>query len=297
MFAEVMSLGDVTPHLDRDDGENLDLSLEDFHGRKEVSARAVLSESARNAFAISVYLSAAKLRADSGGFIVLDDVTSSFDAGNQLNLMEYIRTKLQRTSTNPGFQFVLLSHDVLLEKYFDRLSSSPDWKHVKLTGNPPMAPLTASGQSANRLKEQAERFAQTGQMEVASSALRQYLEFVLVQVITRLKIPVPIDLAMKDNKVMVQACLDSIESAIDLRLRAGDTLSLDSAQLQDVTKTHVPSLVGNMLSHYNTGGAAHFSPNAILGVIQKIDAFEKCFQREEPPNSGRYVWYKSLTER
>lgn len=297
MFTTVMGLGDVTPSLTRDDGENLDLSLEDFHGRKEVSARAVLSESARNAFSISVYLSAAKLRSDAGGFVVLDDITSSFDAGNQLNLMEYIRTTLQRTDTRPGFQFILLSHDVLLEKYFDRLSSSPDWRHIRLSGHPPMAPLTASDQSADRLRQQTIRFAQAGQLEVASSTLRQYLEFVLTQIIRRLRVPVPIDLAMNESKVMVQTCVDSIESALDLRVKAGETLSLTTDQQRDVKNTHVPAIVGNIMSHYNTGGAGHFSPSAILGVVQKIDDFEKCFKQEDPAGSGHYRWYKSLTER
>ncbi|WFG44994.1 AAA family ATPase [Pseudonocardia alni] len=156
IFAEVVSLGDVVPVMDRDGGESLGLGLEQFHGLKNISARAVLSESARNAFAISVYLAAAKLRSDSAGFVVLDDVTSSFDAGNQLKLMEVIRTKLQKTADRDGFQFILLSHDVLLEKYFDRLANESDWRHCKLTGFPPLAPLSAANQDADRLRQQAE---------------------------------------------------------------------------------------------------------------------------------------------
>ena len=66
--------------------------------------------------------------------VVLDDVTSSFDAGHQYFLMELIRTKLQQPNNPNGLQFIILSHDGLLEKYFDRLGGTADWHHNKLQG-------------------------------------------------------------------------------------------------------------------------------------------------------------------
>ena len=38
--------------------------------------------------------------------------------------MELIRTKLQQPNNPNGLQFIILSHDGLLEKYFDRLGGN-----------------------------------------------------------------------------------------------------------------------------------------------------------------------------
>lgn len=298
MFVKVMSVSDVIPNLERDDtGEHLDVTLEQFHGIKSISAKAVLSESYRNALAISVFLSAANKQRLSPRFIVLDDVTSSFDAGNQFQLMDYIRSKLQYPSAPDGLQFILLSHDVTLEKYFDRLSTNEnDWKHQKLYGWPPYTPISVASQRSDRLKRQAENFVLAGQLEQASGVLRQYLEFVLIQIISHVQIPVPIDLAVKDHTKMVQACLDAIDYAVQIHDQIG-TLVLDRQQVVGLTTQHLPAIVGNWVSHYGTSGSAMFSPPALLGIIQSIEALEHCFKHEVPPGSGKFQWYRSLTKR
>ena len=153
MFREIMKVGDVIPNLQRaSDKEDLHVQLSDFHGQHRLSARALLSESYRNALAISVFLAAALKHSGKPRFVVLDDVTSSFDAGHQYWLMELIRTKLQQPQNVDGLQFIILSHDGLLEKYFDRLSGTIGWHHNKLQGSPPMGAILNQTQDANRLK-------------------------------------------------------------------------------------------------------------------------------------------------
>jgi recombinational DNA repair ATPase RecF len=76
----------------RANSEDLQIALADFHGLPNLSPQALLSESFRNAFAISLYLAAASLYGGLPKFIVLDDVTSSFDAGHQNFLVELLRT-------------------------------------------------------------------------------------------------------------------------------------------------------------------------------------------------------------
>ena len=61
--------------------------------------------------------------------MVLDDVTSSFDAGHQFSLIDTVRTKLRFGAPNGlpgGLQFIILSHDTSLEKYFDRLNGTTE---------------------------------------------------------------------------------------------------------------------------------------------------------------------------
>ena len=282
MFTDVVSLPDVVPSLSRaDSGQHLAVQLSEFHGLSDVSARALLSESFRNALAISVFLSAAVRYSRIARFVVLDDATSSFDSGNQFQLMEYIRSRLQQPLRADGLQFILLSHDVTLEKYFDKNQSESDWHHQRLHGWPPTSSVSATHQAADRLRSEAESFIRSGRSDIASGLVRQYFEFVLLQVITKVGIPVPIDLSIKDHARMVDACLRAILEAVDLHDAAG-RLALDPGQRAALCSRHVPALVGNWVSHYSTGGAGAVAPNALLGVLDDVDGLRRCFQYEDP---------------
>ena len=298
MFRDIMQVGDVVPDLRRaDDREDLHVQLSDFHGQHRLSARALLSESYRNALAISVFLAAALKHSGAPRFVVLDDVTSSFDAGHQYFLMELIRSKLQQPQKTDGLQFIILSHDGLLEKYFDRLGGTPRWHHNKLQGSPPMGAILHQAQGADRLKTTIVSLLSAGQISQAEPLIRQYLEYKLQQIIRKVEVPVPIDFAIKDTSRMVSNCLDAITSAIELNKKAG-TLVLDAQQVQDIDASHVPAIVGNWVSHYETGSGSSLSVPALGGVITSIDALAECF-RYDDPSSGSAVrrWYKALDRR
>ncbi len=280
-----------------DDREDLHVQLSDFHGQHHLSARALLSESYRNALAISVFLASALKHSGAPRFVVLDDVTSSFDAGHQYFLMELIRTKLQQPQNAAGLQFIILSHDGLLEKYFDRLGGRTGWHHIKLQGSPPMGAIFHQAQGADRLRTTVVSLLSAGQVSQAEPLIRPYLEYRLQQIIRRVDIPVPIDFAIKDTSKMVSNCLDAITSAIELHRKAG-TLVLDAQQVQDIGTSHVPAIVGNWVSHYETGSGSSLSAPALGGVVNSIDALVECF-RYDDTSGGATVrrWYASLSKR
>ncbi len=298
MFREIMRVGDVVPELQRaDDKEDLLVQLSDFHGQHRLSARALLSESYRNALAISVFFAAALHHSGAPRFVVLDDVTSSFDAGHQYFLMELIRKKLQQPQNPDGLQFIILSHDGLLEKYFDRLDGTAGWHHNKLHGSPPMGAIFHQAQGAERLKTNIASFLDAGQVTLAEPHIRQYLEYKLQQIIRKVDIPVPIDFAIKDTKRMVNNCLDAIISAIELHKKA-ETLVLDEQQILDIDTSHVPAIIGNWVSHYETGSGSSLSASVLSGVIDSIDALVECFRYSD--TSGEFTvrrWYKALDKR
>lgn len=298
LFAQIMGVNDVIPDLRRDAAkQDIHVQLSDFHGLSDLSARALLSESYRNALAISIFLAAAMKQSGAPRFVVLDDVTSSFDSGHQWNLMEAIRTKLQQPRKAGGLQFVLLSHDGLLEKYFDKLGSTPDWHHQKLQGWPPMGAVTSHTQDANRLKVTAIRLLDAGQVKEAEPLIRQYLEFKLLQIINKVRIPVPLDFAIKDHMKMVSNCLEAIGAAIELQKKAG-TIVLDAKQVADIDTTLVPALVGNWVSHYETASGASLAPPVLKGVLQTIDNFAECFRYDDASTgSAQRKWYRNLDAR
>ena len=297
-FRNIMKVGDVVPDLQRAESrEDLHVQLIDFHGQHRLSAQALLSESYRNAFAISVFLAAALKHSGAPRFVVLDDVTSSFDAGHQYFLMELIRSNLQQPRNPNGLQFIILSHDGLLEKYFDRINSTSDWHHNKLQGSPPMGTILHQAQGADRLKSTIASFLDAGQVSQAEPLIRQYLEYKLQQIIRKVDIPVPIDFAIKDTSRMVSNCIDAITSALDLHQSAG-TLVLDKEQIRDVDSSHIPAIVGNWVSHYETGTGSSLSIPMLGGVVDSIDALAECFKYDD--RSGDLTvrrWYKALDRR
>ena len=298
MFKDIMYVGDVVPELQRDENrENLHVQLSEFHGQKKLSATALLSESYRNALAISVFLAAAMKHTGVPRFVVLDDVTSSFDAGHQFGLMELLRSKLRYPANAQGLQFIILSHDGLLEKYFDRHGNTAEWTHNKLQGSPPMGAVLNQSQGVDRLKKNIDALLAAGQTAQAEPLIRQYLEFKLQQVIRKLDIPVPIDFAMKDANQMVQNCLDAINDVVKLH-QAANQLILEAKQVSDLTTVHLPSIVGNWVSHYATGSGSSFSAAALQKVVQTIDDLAGCFQYDANPGGNPDMrWYRSLSRK
>lgn len=293
LFGYLMRGGpDVRPTLNRaQNTEQVDLKLADFFGLQDQSARALLSESYRNAVAASIFMAAATRHQGVPRFMVLDDVTSSFDAGHQFSLMDTIRTKLRFGAQNGlpgGLQFIILSHDTSLEKYFDRLNGTTEWHHQKLQGMPPRGRLMIAAQQADRLKAQAEQYLNAGQVDIGEPIVRQYLEYKLGQIITRLEVPVPPDYATRGDKRTLSTYVDAITSAVSLYQAAGRCV-LSAQQIADLQNHHGPSIMANYVNHYETGAGNPFNAYALLGVLQSVDALADCFCMTDPvTNQRRY---------
>jgi hypothetical protein len=265
--------------------EGISLELQEFFTLKNVSAQALLSESFRNAFAVSVYLASASLYGGAPRFVILDDVTSSFDAGHQFHLMELIRTQFARPGKADGPQVILLSHDTLLEKLFKRHANDPGWTHQRLEGTARTAVLPQSD-AINRVRDATEKALNAGQIDSATPWLRRYLEHTLLDIIQKVRIPVPIDFALDDNQKQVQHAISAIEAAVKLHQAAGD-LVLDPNQVKGIA-LHMASIVGNFVSHEATGSTAPFSAGSLLGVLKSIDDYADCFKMTEPNGIRRY---------
>jgi hypothetical protein len=225
MYEVITRNSEVVPTLRKDDhSEGLLLRLERFYGLLDLSAPTLLQESYRNALAISIFLSTALDHKGAARFVVLDDVTSSFDAGHQFFLMELLRTKIARPLNSEGPQVVVLSHDGLLQEYFDRMASEGQLHHQRLQGAPPSGFVFTQSRDADRLRHGAETALQAGQVDKASALVRQYLEFVLLGVIRSVDIPVPLDFPIRDDRKMVQNCIDTVTSMLDTHEKATDLI-------------------------------------------------------------------------
>lgn len=292
-FAEMSFFG-VTPEVvKRANSEDLQIRLQEFHGLADLSPQALLSESYRNAFAIALYLAAASLYGGMPKFIVLDDVTSSFDAGHQLYLVELLRKSFARPANPDGLQVILLSHDTMLEKLFNKHTGSGVWWHQRLEGNPQFAVLPQAG-AVNKVRDLTISMLQAGQADFAKEGVRQYLEYRLSDLISKLRIPVPVDVAFNDNKQLAGEFLGAIDAAVKLH-KAGGSLILEPAQEAGLN-ANMATIVANFTSHWGTGQALAFTAPALLGVMNAIDQYCDCFTFVPNPGDPRKL-YKSLSQK
>ncbi|HZK11329.1 MAG TPA: AAA family ATPase [Atribacterota bacterium] len=300
MYSKITNNMDIVPKLKKSEGtQDLYLTLENFYGLKDVAATTLLAESYKNALAISIYLSSVLDNILPANFIVLDDVTSSFDAGCQFNLMELLKTKIARPINPNGPQIIIFSHDGLLQKYFDKISNESQWFHQTIQGLPPMGSIFTQAQDSCRLRSIAENFLNVGKIQQAEPLIRQYLEFKLLEIIKKVGIKVPIDFSIRDDKKMVQNCLDAIKESIELEKKAG-TLTLEPSQVNALENTLIPTLISNWVSHYSTGVISSFSPYVLLGVLDYIDSIADCFKYDCHclPNSQTVRrYYKTLSSK
>lgn len=160
-----------------------------------------------------------------------------------------------------------------------------------------MGAVLSHTQNADRLKTTINTLLAAGQVTQAEPLIRQYLEFKLQQIIRRVDVPVPIDFAIKDTQRMVSNCLDAIASAVDLHRRAG-SLVLDPQQVSDLGSVHVPAIVGNWVSHYETRSGSSLSAPVLAGIVASIESLAECF-RFDDSSTGTVVrkWYRSLSSR
>lgn len=292
-YFKKMSFYGVEPAVSKKvNSEELRINLAQFYGLTNVSPQALLSESFRNAFAISLYLAAASLYSGLPKFIVLDDVTSSFDAGHQNFLVELIRTTFARPGNAAGPQVILLSHDTMLEKLFNKHTGTGTWWHQRIEGSPQVAVLPQAG-AVNKVRDRTISMLQAGQVDFAKEGVRQYLEYRLSDLISKLRIPVPVDIAFNDDKHLSHEFLKAIEAAVKLH-KAANILTLASAQEVGLN-TNMITIVGNFLSHWGTGQTAAFSGPSLLGVMQAIDDYCDCFTFEPAPGAPRR-YYKTLSQ-
>ena len=116
-FQEIMMTPEIIPRIEKKDaGQKILMLLQKFYSINEKKAASLLSESYRNALCLSIYFACALKNKSTSGFVILDDITSSFDGGHQRYLLLLIKNKISRIYNKNGKQIILFTHDGELEK-------------------------------------------------------------------------------------------------------------------------------------------------------------------------------------
>jgi hypothetical protein len=133
-----------------------------------------------------------------------------------------------------------------------------------------------------------------GNAQDAAPRIRQYLEYKLEEIIIRCRIPVPMDIALGDDRRMAGYLISAIDAQVKLHVSA-NSIVLDPAQLQGLNLA-VATITANFLAHWSTGQTQAFAPGALLGVMAAIESYADCFRFEPNPGAAR-KYYRSLSQR
>ena len=133
-------------------------------------------------------------------------------------------------------------------------------------------------------------------MDLGAPFVRQYLEYKLGHIISKLEIPCPPDYATRGDKRTLSTYLDAITDAIDL-YQAASRIVLTPQQISDIKYTLVPAIMANFVSHYETGTGTPFGAYVLLGVLQSIDTLADNFTYLDGSMPPLKKFYRRLDRR
>ena len=101
-----------------------------FHGKKVYPPLKYLSESHLNSLGIAAFLASVKAFNKKNGFIILDDIVTSFDANHRVRLIHLLKTEFSE------WQIILLTHEPFWFEMVKREMASNSWLYYVLENAP-----------------------------------------------------------------------------------------------------------------------------------------------------------------
>jgi hypothetical protein len=278
-FQEIMMTPEIIPRIEKKDaGQKILMLLQNFYSINDKKAASLLSESYRNAFCLSIYFACALKNKSSSGFIILDDITSSFDGGHQRYLLLLIKNKISRIFNKKGKQVILFTHDGELEKSLKAYKQeTPKWNHYRIHKESNIK-IDIKEIDISQIGVELKRKAAQG--DNVSLEIRKYFESIVLEIHKHLKIPMTYDLANNRDDRMLHALLTNLRNILKL-YRGNSSIRLINSLPTDVDIIDILNLekeIANIISHFESQNASSYTPAFIVGVINKIEAFNKKFQ-------------------
>ena len=254
-----------------------ELSVE-FHGKKESPPHRVLSESHLNSLGVAVFLAMAQIFNEELGFVVLDDVVSSFDRSHRGRLAELLVKQFG------GTQLVVLTHD---EQFYTRLSRlAPSWNQLQFTSwTYEEGPRTRTYESDRVLTDAQEALANDDRITAAQKA-RRGLEDFLQEACENLEALLPFRRGQLNDQRMADEVMRGLRRTLKDRSKTlyGDIQGLLTTLDADLQATL------NVEAHANQSGASHQEVRDALERIHELRGWFTCADCETP------VWYRGTPD-
>ncbi|MFW9969652.1 MAG: hypothetical protein ACFFDF_05575, partial [Candidatus Odinarchaeota archaeon] len=296
-FQEIMSNNEIVPFLEKKStGQKINLMLEKFYSTSNKKAANLLSESYRNALCLSIYFATALRNISSSKFIVLDDITSSFDSGHQIKLIDVLEKQIAKASRNKRKQVILFTHDGELKKVLNNMNSKKNkWEHHKIIRTLDGSITSLQKIETEHLKNELVNKLNSGNTDIGSK-LREYFEETIFEIIESLNIPVP----YKDIYDIESSKLENLVNSIENQILLERNLHPRKVVIPNFSNTYIKNVKGiaNKVSHYYTNAQASYTPHVLLQFVHDIYDFRRKFMYECNCHLNQgWVFFRSITKK
>jgi ABC-type cobalamin/Fe3+-siderophores transport system ATPase subunit len=226
-----------------------------FHGQLVYPPRKFLSESHLSSLGIAVFFAAARAFNKRNGFIVLDDVVTSFDSGHRLRLLRILNESFSK------WQIILLTHEPFWFELIKKEMPSERWMFSEL--EPQQGFRTQIKASTRTLKEAIILNRQSG--TVSANDLRVAIERSLKDVCSALDVKVVFRYNTQNERRMAGELLGSLRGT----LKKHSAAMLEKPELK---RLEVCGLITNTGSH-DSGPV--ISAGDLLTAADDFVAFDK----------------------
>ena len=293
-FSEIMCNNEIVPLLEKkSSGQKLDLLLERFYASNNQKAANLLCESNRNAYCLSIYFATALKNRTKSKFLILDDITSSFDSGHQIKLLELIENYISKVNFKRGRQVILFTHDGELKKILNNKNNKKNgWNHFKIFRTIDGSRVSIKEIHPDYQKTELIQKLNNGDTEIGN-LLREFFEKIIFEIIEELNLPIP----YRDIYDLGQSKLESLINSIERHILVENhypgkrvIISIPSTEYFKTIKD-----VSNKISHFATSSKVSYTPAILLQFVKDIEYFQRLFQYNCTCHLKQgWVYYKSI---
>lgn len=297
LFQEIMTNNEIVPFLEKKSaGQKVNLMLEKFYSSSNKKAANLLSESYRNALCLSIYFATALRNISSSKFIVLDDITSSFDSGHQIKLIDVLERHIAKAGRKKRKQVILFTHDGELKKVLSNMNESKNnWRHYKITRTLDGSFTSLEKIDSNHLKNELINKLNRGDTDIGSK-LREYFEETIFEIIESLNIPISYNEIYKIDDSRLENLLNSIERQIKLER----SLNPSKVVVPILNTPYMRNIkdVANKVSHFKTNSITSYTPLVLKQFVDDIFDFKRKFMYNCNCHLNQgWVYFRSLTKK
>lgn len=237
-----------------------------YHGKEISPPIKILSEAHLNSLGICLFLASAKHFNKANGFLVLDDVVTSFDKDHRRPLARLMSEKF------PDYQFLLFTHDDLWFEILEKELPRGKWLFKEL-----MKWTKDNGcdlkDSLITLKERITNSLNTNDVNGAATKCRTLIEEVLKEKCENLGVR-GLEFRTGDRNDLREA--SELINALTSYLNHNQTLSKSQLK-KSFDHLRASQLITNIGSHHRTLETTSLSRGDIGTALRDIDAFESLF--------------------
>ena len=255
--------------------------IADFYGHREQPIQRVLSESHLSSLGLALFLAMAETFNDSLGFLVLDDVISSFDRNHRGRLAVLLASEFEDR------QLIVLTHD---EQFCTRIGRlAPSWVRHELTSWSYEAGPQTKSRDLEQMLEEAKNALRVDDRVAAAQKGRRALEGFLQEACEELEALLPFRRGVDNERRMAEEVMKGLRRTLKDRAKA---LYKDVDPLLKAIEGDLHAAL-NWEVHASQGGTSNREITDALARIEELidtftcDACETRVWRMGSPESGR----------